>query len=710
MRFFSIRGYAEQRIISYKDDHNQYQIFEMSNDAALLAKILHKQGFCKDSFLDDSYQKRYILAGINKNNQGNVINIAETDSGIRVGKTSFIIEDSDESNINCRYMIQWGCENIDKTMFITEKKNKVLWVFPPNSKLPVENSCLIKENCCAMLDVSTLRHAGIRINHGASWELAITDLIKNLTDDPRLENFLNACGILITFAEDAVVFIRFKTEDGARKIGLATLALSHGNPEGYLSNQYKRNPDYAFVVMVAAAVMEFDVIMGENQRRKEPDTQSIIRPAKNLMKNGYSIDNLRNYNLFDSTFNSTDPESIFYIPSDNLYEWKVVEEHLRGFPIVSKAMEYVREAKGEIRSLPRFQMGELITHDKIEVEAFHDLSKLIDSYINTPSTFPQSIAVFGTVSSGRSFSIWQIVKRSYHTDNIENLEFNVHEFTSVNDLYIAFHQIREVKLECKIPIVFFNGFDRDQGEWLRYFIEPMKMGAFSDERGRHKIGQCILVFAGTDHHSTAELCALDQGIDFISYLKCSANISGLNRRDPEDMSFILKRAIILRSLCDHYDCTIDDSVSWAMLRRATKYIRGIQSMRSIIEISLTEKKVIHLSSLPSTSQLCLFVEDAFDFIKQVNLYTIFESLCDEISSRIRESFVKLQNTEEYPADYSWDELPDGDKDANRATTLDIPSKLDFLGYEFGLLDSSRESINEFTTEELNKLQMAEHER
>ncbi len=84
-------------------------------------------------------------------------------------------------------------------------------------------------------------------------------------------------------------------------------------------------------------------------------------------------------------------------------------------------------------------------------------------------------------------------------ERVVKMEFNVAQFTSVDDLTDAFHKLRDLVLEGKVPLVFFDEFDASfNGElgWLKYFLAPMQDGLFKDGETMHPVGKSIFVFAG----------------------------------------------------------------------------------------------------------------------------------------------------------------------------------------------------------------------
>ena len=119
-------------------------------------------------------------------------------------------------------------------------------------------------------------------------------------------------------------------------------------------------------------------------------------------------------------------------------------------------------------------------------------------------------------------------------------EFNLSQFASPDDLLSALHQVRDIGLSGKIPLIFWDEFDAAFSGaalgWLRYFLAPMQDGRFQEGQLIHPIGRSIFVFAGGTATSMADfgqgLSADDfravKGPDFVSRLKGFVNILGPN--------------------------------------------------------------------------------------------------------------------------------------------------------------------------------------
>jgi hypothetical protein len=106
---------------------------------------------------------------------------------------------------------------------------------------------------------------------------------------------------------------------------------------------------------------------------------------------------------------------------------------------------------------PYLRYGKLLTYDKKEIEQLRDTYHLFCSYINNDAKLkkPISICVFGPPGAGKGFAVEQIVGSIDKTKKTEVLKFNISQMKGPDDLSFAFHQIRDVGLKEKLPIVFF---------------------------------------------------------------------------------------------------------------------------------------------------------------------------------------------------------------------------------------------------------------
>jgi hypothetical protein len=147
---------------------------------------------------------------------------------------------------------------------------------------------------------------------------------------------------------------------------------------------------------------------------------------------------------------------------------------------------------------PIGRFSDLFTVDRKEIESLRSISALISEYdyLRTLNR-PLSIGVFGSPGSGKSFAIKCVTKALSLGGAIAELEFNLSQFGKAEDLFGALHQVRDVGLSGKLPLVFWDEFDttfenRSLG-WLQYFLAPMQDAKFHVGQLTHFIGRAIFV-------------------------------------------------------------------------------------------------------------------------------------------------------------------------------------------------------------------------
>lgn len=303
--------------------------------------------------------------------------------------------------------------------------------------------------------------------------------------------------------------------------------------------------------------------------------------------------------------------------------------------------------------LPYAQFGKVLTADREEIDSFLDIALLIQKYLQEPTWGrPLCLAVFGPPGSGKGFTIKEILSSVRRSDKTDPLVYNLSQFTSVDDLTAAFHQVQDRALAEDVPLVMFDEFDAYFGHdlgWLKYFLAPMQDGEFKGRSGTYRVGKAIFVFAGGIYSRHEDFLAQQttnqkefrdhKGPDFVSRLRGYLNIKGVNpARIPEaaetsklSPTIKFRRAVLLHSLLDLHarsifgrrrEANIDASVIRAFLE-VPEYRHGVRSMEAIIQMSLfdevrsVERSKFNVASLPRTEQLNMHVNaDAFNELAQ----------------------------------------------------------------------------------------------
>lgn len=324
--------------------------------------------------------------------------------------------------------------------------------------------------------------------------------------------------------------------------------------------------------------------------------------------------------------------------------------------------------KGHTKALPEVPKGEfgkLLTFDRHEIEGLQSIRMLIDQYARREGASPPlSIAVFGPPGAGKSWSVEQVAKAVLRQE-VEPKSFNLSQFDDPHELIDALHQVRDVSLTGKLPLVLWDEFDvtrlaagrpQELG-WLAHFLAPMADGEFQDGQLTHPIGRAVFVFAGGRFEHMDEFAKATKehddakAPDFLSRLSGYVNVVGPNPRGSarDDRYFLIRRAVMIRSLLHrHWEDVfhdadgpkrpeIDEGVLRALLL-TRKYRHGVRSLASIIATSAVPgRDRFERSDLPAEPQLNLHV-DARNFLDLVHPPSriegeLLESLAEAIHIR-----------------------------------------------------------------------------
>jgi hypothetical protein len=364
-----------------------------------------------------------------------------------------------------------------------------------------------------------------------------------------------------------------------------------------------------------------------------------------------------------------------------------------------------------LKGVPLGRFGALLTVDRQEIESLRSIRSLVGEYVAQPRPKrPLSIAVFGPPGSGKSFGITQLAL-ALRPGEIEPKEFNLSQFASTDELLSALHQVRDIGLGGKVPLVFWDEFDSDYHGpygWLRYFLAPMQDGRFQQGDVAHPIGKAIFVFAGGTSETlenfgksvSMEQARAAKVPDFVSRLKGYINVLGPNpRAGVEDPYYVLRRAILLRSmlvrearqLVRNGELQIDSGVLRAALLTRI-YRHGARSMEAVIAMSqLAGKTRFERSSLPTEAQLDLHV-DGQDFLALVHQLELDRETLERLARAAHAVYCEEQAalgwkygprtseaTKENSSLVDFDLLPEDEKEQNRSQVRDIPAKLAHAG-------------------------------
>ncbi|HEY60286.1 MAG TPA: ATPase [Anaerolineae bacterium] len=622
---------------------------------------------------------------------------------------------------------------------------------------------LIKEHPTRLVVITTindLRRSAVQISRGLSWESTAQDVLWELTHNPQINGLTQSACVIISL--DAAGSIILTKDNGNASV---ILLFDPFNMEWEWERQYPRLMVGYTTCMTATQAYQ---IMTAKQEKPDwvSGAQRGLAAIRTLHSEGYGLrgahpseadlffpiqkfaEGILQDSKVVSQVSIQDPTRFLLEPrisqASSLQKpnyWTILEENY------SESLENIAFQIGKlgiqsvVNNVPIGQFGALCTMDRLEIEAFHGIQRLISEYCQCAQKQPLSIAVFGPPGAGKSFGVRQVAKTIM--SDIATLTFNLSQLVGLDDLLDAFHQVRDATISGKIPLVFWDEFDTTRdGQplgWLRYFLVPMQDGVFQQGQIIHPIGRCIFVFAGGTSHSIdkfgMDLSENEKHMsklpDFVSRLKGYLNVVGPNPQGDINLDpyYILRRAILLRSLIKHnvpgilqkQDARIDPGILRAFLK-TRMYKHGVRSMESILAMSsLANTTAYERSSLPPERQLELHV-DAADFLSIVQEIELKGELLENLAKATHEIYCEELKTNGYSYGphtdeekklhsslLPYDQLPDEEKEQNRNYVRHISTKLNQAGYVMRPARSN-ERPYKFPGDDFEKLAQIEHQR
>jgi hypothetical protein len=615
-----------------------------------------------------------------------------------------------------------------------------------------------------VMTVNDLRRTEVQISRELSWERTAHDLYWELTHNPLI-NSLSRCAFVIVSFDTAGAFLLSRSKNNNSFD--ATLFYDNGIIEG-MWNQALPGGMIGYTSCLVAGIAK-QLILNSSNPNLTTGVQTGLAAMRLLHQKGYTSPDEENtqkklsfpVNLIAAKLDddneifktATVPSPVRFLSGMDEKEnrtqqeggWSILHDK-KSNNLEQVANNIVLSGIGKaLNEVPLGQFGKLITADRREVESFRSIRSLIGEYCGQLLNKPLSIAVFGPPGSGKSFAVKQIAA-SVKPGEIMPLEFNLSQLGSVDDLYDAFHQVRDASLSGKLPLVFWDEFDSAFNNqmlgWLRYFLAPMQDGVFQESQIIHPIGRCIFVFAGGTCCRMEDFTLPNQeifiamkGPDFVSRLKGYINILGPNpyitAEGATDTFCIIRRAIVLRVILNlnvpqifHRvngvnKPNIDRGVLNALLK-ISAYKHGVRSIESIIAMSsLSGKNNFERSSLPSEDQLKLHV-DGREFLalsQQIELSgELLEKLAEAAHNiywegKLRDGWKlgpRKEKKKTHPLLMPYTELKEEDKELNRVNVRNIPTKLAAVGYIMVPARSDEKPLN-FPGDDLEKLASIEHD-
>ena len=546
-----------------------------------------------------------------------------------------------------------------------------------------------------IVNADDLRHHGVQLTSGLSWERLAQDFVRNIGSVGKLSTLVNCQNLIVRFGCEGLIHYRGlqerpelyfeqscieddlrppskdeQLEDGSRPpprsermIGV-TAAFTAGLAAALASSA----PGIAASSPGPHGAAASDVIEAPIRRGMEA--------SQALMKQGFRATEPRgepDY-PFARVFGVARSKTLhkLAIPHADIsgergFSWRILDT--RGSAPELARRVAVFGADKALPGVPTLEIGKLVTADRREIEAFRAIKNLLEEYLASRDTMPKplSIAVFGPPGSGKSFGVTEIIA-AITGGKQEPLEFNLSQFRTVEDLQQAFDLVRDRSLARQVPFVFFDEFDvafeGRSGGWFKHFLAPMQDGRFRQVGALHPLGRAVFVFAGgtassykdfikplsSSSNGEKERFAAVKGPDFVSRLRGHIDILGPSRLDPGDDTFAIRRAILLRSglqrragqlFSDNGKLAIDDGVLHAFLTIPDLH-HGARSVQAILEMSkLGSETRFTRSLLPPPAQLNLHV-DAGRFLDLVNGETLPPDIREHLGRRMHEAYCSFQ--------------------------------------------------------------------
>ena len=632
----------------------------------------------------------------------------------------------------------------------------------------------------AVVRANDLRITEAQVSRELSWEQSAQDLLRELTYNPEIKRLSRCAHLIVSFGTSGAMLLS-NPEAGPRQ---ATLVFDPRVMEEEWAERYPGGM-MGYTVCLTAAVAR-EVMRAGAEARIVDSIKRGLEAMRSLHLDGFEVDDEERPRVKfpaeriartmteeedkqvsgrKATFAdvpvpesapATDPKSD---------RWTILEDVFAEEGLEQVARRIVVDGPDRIVSeVPVAAFGNLQTVDRTEIEGYRSIRSLIAQYAKEERPErPLSIAVFGRPGSGKSFGIKQIAK-ALLPNRIQSMTFNLSQFRDPEGLLGAFHQVRDVSLKGKLPLVFWDEFDATLGKeklgWLKHFLAPMQDGEFQQDQITHHVGAAIFVFAGGTKQtmlkfsSQFEVDPLPEGLanakgrDFVSRLKGYVDVAGPNPAD-DDPHHVIRRAILLRSMLEKdkgdlfveregkKKLQIDGGVLRAFLR-VDQYHHGARSIESVIAMSLLSgKSRFERSALPSAEQLGIHVTP--DFLDIVRSFAIEGRMLRELSeavhvaycaSMLEDGYTWREPEDDYlkrheelrrfvghardpkktaPNLVSYENLAESETEQNEDFARDVPNKVESIAYEI-VPGAGQEEGEAFPAQVVDLLAEQEHDR
>lgn len=582
-----------------------------------------------------------------------------------------------------------------------------------------------------------LRRERLGLGRGLSWEATLDDLRLALASHPSATGLLRCRHLIVTFSVDGAVWLERREGMDPR----ARVCLDPQRAEGEWAEQFEGQTVGFHCAMAAALTLALAVQIGDPKAEIDlmPAAEAGLLAMRDLQEYGYGPADSpppAGYpvmrvarKILDVHSGKTDArERLARIEiewpatsAESANDWSIVAASQRPLAsaqrrsLIGLARQVAQYGTGALERLPHARFGKLVTADRAEIEALRHIRLRMRAYdYDRRPKRPLCIGVFGPPGAGKSFGVQQLAREVFGSEAWR--EFNLSQFRDPSDLNGAFHQVRDLALSGRTPVVFWDEFDSRELFWLQYLLAPMQDGRFQDGQLNHAIGKCVFVFAGGTSRSFAEFTPrqdlppteaqraamaafrLSKGPDFVSRLDAFIDVLGPNPRarldaanerrvDPDDVGYPLRRALLIRA---YLGCGPDDHVDFDpdllhALLRIDQYRHGARSLEKLIELLRDDGElVVRRSNLPRPMQLAMHV-DVEVFMDQMRgtAPELTPTDVEVLAAAIHETWRALGKAEGWSMqphlDKPYEDLAEIWKEDNRAAARRIPEVLALVG-------------------------------
>jgi hypothetical protein len=499
----------------------------------------------------------------------------------------------------------------------------------------------VRDRLIVLVTASDLRRADAQISYRSSWEECAESTLRALQRTPTLRELLDVAHLIVNFGFAGALWIAGAAGEHATRLIFDPILLEEDFERDFDGTAYGFQT--CVLVGIAHHLMACHAAAESKRDPRAPspfrDTGAMERSLEEGIVAGLQtrrrLLELGHGPVPDET--GTGPQ----VPMKDLGEvlatspggfitadvstahskqqtWSIVaQEELvdaSTTPLIGLAHLTARYGRDALSRVPGLKVGRLFTVDRGEIESLRALDVRIREYERGKvQNKPLCIGVFGPPGSGKSFGVQSLVT-GILGDRAPILEFNLSQFNGPEDLIGALHRVRDAVLKGVTPVAFWDEFDSRHSTWLQYLLAPMQDGAFQEGQITHPIGKCVFVFAGGTSATLEEFDIADprklpkdefgklnpdarktkeeeylefkrrKGPDFVSRLHGFLNVLGVNPGGSADITWPIRRALVLRSILrldDHEELDIDFGLLYALLGSRI-YRHGARSLEKIV--------------------------------------------------------------------------------------------------------------------------------